>query len=345
MDERLREILGDEEAWVVGGAVRDRLLLRPVLDIDVACADPRDAAHRFARPLRRCRIPALRAARRVARGRRRCRRDGRLHAARRRDRRGSRVARLHVQRDRGAGRRRRDVRPARRARRPGAGVVRAVSESAFVDDPLRLLRAVRFEDELGFRMDERTEELLRASIALVTRAAGERVLTELERLSPAGYRRLDEVGAAGAARRWLDERLDAFDRSRLPPCRRLRREPLPAPDLERARALPARAAPRAAPGGSVAALDSPLPPSDRALGDRRARVRRRTRARRSRRGGSTRRSDTSHSSAATSSISSRARRSDVSSTPSTRSGQRGRSRRARRRWSWHALSQEEMGAT
>ena len=32
-----------------------------------------------------------------------------------------------------------------------AGVIRAVSESIFVDDPLRLLRAVRFEDELGIR--------------------------------------------------------------------------------------------------------------------------------------------------------------------------------------------------
>ena len=49
MDERLREILGDEDAWVVGGAVRDELLLRPVLDLDVACAEPRDAANRFAR--------------------------------------------------------------------------------------------------------------------------------------------------------------------------------------------------------------------------------------------------------------------------------------------------------
>ena len=55
-----------------------------------------------------------------------------------------------------------------------AGVIRAVSESIFVDDPLRLLRAVRFEDELGFRMDERTEALLRASAALVTQPAGER---------------------------------------------------------------------------------------------------------------------------------------------------------------------------
>ena len=49
MDERVREILGNEEAWIVGGAVRDELLGRPVLDLDVACRHPREAAVRYAR--------------------------------------------------------------------------------------------------------------------------------------------------------------------------------------------------------------------------------------------------------------------------------------------------------
>ena len=39
-------------------------------------------------------------------------------------------------------------------------LIRAVSASAFKDDPLRLLRAVRLEDELGFRMDSETERLV-----------------------------------------------------------------------------------------------------------------------------------------------------------------------------------------
>ena len=47
-DTRVREVLAGEEAWVVGGAVRDALLGRPVLDLDVACSDPREAAHRYA---------------------------------------------------------------------------------------------------------------------------------------------------------------------------------------------------------------------------------------------------------------------------------------------------------
>jgi hypothetical protein len=92
-----------------------------------------------------------------------------------------------------------------------AGVVRAVSDAIFVDDPLRLLRAVRFEDELGFRMDEHTETLLHASATLVTQPAGERTLAELERFSADGFRRLDEVGLLALLGGSLDPRLEALD--------------------------------------------------------------------------------------------------------------------------------------
>ena len=99
----------------------------------------RDAANRFARRFGGSVFPALRAARSLARRGRRQRRDRRLHAGRRWDRRGSRDARLHLQRDRCP---RADGRLARPARRPAdleAGVVKAVSDSIFIDDPLRLL--------------------------------------------------------------------------------------------------------------------------------------------------------------------------------------------------------------
>jgi tRNA nucleotidyltransferase/poly(A) polymerase len=92
-----------------------------------------------------------------------------------------------------------------------AGVVRAVSDEVFVADPLRLLRAVRLEDELAFRMDERTEALARTSAALVDQPAGERILGELRRLSPAGYRRLDELGLLQPLGGTLDDRLEALD--------------------------------------------------------------------------------------------------------------------------------------
>ncbi len=211
MDERLREILGQEEAWVVGGAIRDELLLRPVLDLDVACADPREAANRFARRFGGSVFPLSErhgAWRVVADGVDEtvdftpvgegididlATRDFTFNAIAVHVRTGE----THDPHDGRA-----DLE---------AGVIRAVSESVFRDDPLRLLRAVRFEDELGFRMDERTEALLHASAALVTEPAGERVLAELERLSPTGFRRLDDVGLLARLGGELDARLDALD--------------------------------------------------------------------------------------------------------------------------------------
>jgi hypothetical protein len=91
------------------------------------------------------------------------------------------------------------------------GLVRAVTDGIFDDDPLRLLRAVRLEDELGLTLEPATEELLRARVALVTRPAGERILAELERLSAGGWRRLDEVGLLGPLGGALDGRLDRVD--------------------------------------------------------------------------------------------------------------------------------------
>ena len=74
------------------------------------------------------------------------------------------------------------------------GVVRVVSSRVFDDDPLRLLRAVRMEDELGFRLDPKAEALVRERAPLVTQPAGERVLDELRRISADGYERLADLG-------------------------------------------------------------------------------------------------------------------------------------------------------
>jgi len=48
MLDAVRELLAGEEAWVVGGAIRDELLGRPVLDLDVAVRDPQAAAEAYA---------------------------------------------------------------------------------------------------------------------------------------------------------------------------------------------------------------------------------------------------------------------------------------------------------
>ena len=49
MRELARQVLEGEEAWVVGGAVRDELLGRPLVDLDIACAEPERAAREYAR--------------------------------------------------------------------------------------------------------------------------------------------------------------------------------------------------------------------------------------------------------------------------------------------------------
>src|SRR6184192_4804040 len=47
--ELVEKLFAGEEAWIVGGAVRDRALGRPIVDVDVALAEPEKAARRFAR--------------------------------------------------------------------------------------------------------------------------------------------------------------------------------------------------------------------------------------------------------------------------------------------------------
>ena len=62
------------------------------------------------------------------------------------------------------------------------GVVRVVSETAFLSDAARLLRAVRLAAELGFKIDGRTEALIQQYCHLIAGVAGERIREELLRL-------------------------------------------------------------------------------------------------------------------------------------------------------------------
>jgi len=62
------------------------------------------------------------------------------------------------------------------------GVIRAVAETAFTSDAVRLLRAVRLTAELGFSINEETEALIRRYSHLISGVAGERVREELLRL-------------------------------------------------------------------------------------------------------------------------------------------------------------------
>ncbi len=210
-DERIRELLAGEEAWIVGGAVRDAVLAKPIVDLDVACRDPKNAARRFANRFGGAPFPLSErhgAWRVIADGAEETidftpLADGIDADLATRDFTFNAVA-VPV-----AGGDPHD--PFAGLADLDAGLVRAVSDAIFLADPLRLLRAVRLEDELGFRMDERTEALARASAALVIEPAGERILGELQRLSAGGFRRLDELGLLEPLGGILDGPLDAVD--------------------------------------------------------------------------------------------------------------------------------------
>lgn len=60
------------------------------------------------------------------------------------------------------------------------GQIRALHSLSFVDDPTRVLRAVRFEHRLGFSIESRTAELIDSSRPMLRRITGERVRNELK---------------------------------------------------------------------------------------------------------------------------------------------------------------------
>jgi hypothetical protein len=208
--ERVEEVLRGEEAWIVGGAIRDELLGRPVVDLDVACHDPEAAARAYARGGGGAPFPLSDrwGAWRVALD------DGRtvdftLLRNGIEDDLATRDFTVNaIAAPLGGGDR---VDPFGGRRDLESRTLRAVSETIFGDDPLRLLRAVRLEGELGFRLDPVTERLAREHAALVAKPAGERILGELERLSADGYRRLDALGLLEPLGGRIDERLDRAD--------------------------------------------------------------------------------------------------------------------------------------
>jgi tRNA nucleotidyltransferase (CCA-adding enzyme) len=60
------------------------------------------------------------------------------------------------------------------------GLVRILHSLSFVDDPTRILRAVRFEKRFDFKIEERTLELLKAALPLLDRVSGDRLRHELD---------------------------------------------------------------------------------------------------------------------------------------------------------------------
>lgn len=62
------------------------------------------------------------------------------------------------------------------------GLIRVLHSLSFVDDPTRVLRAIRFEHRLGFQIEQRTVELMNTSYPMLERITGERLRNEVKLL-------------------------------------------------------------------------------------------------------------------------------------------------------------------
>jgi len=85
------------------------------------------------------------------------------------------------------------------------GIIEVMHNLSFLDDPTRMIRAVRFEGRYGFRMSARTRHLLRqaAGARMLERISGQRLreelLTLLRESDPLpAVRRLDRMGILGS---------------------------------------------------------------------------------------------------------------------------------------------------
>lgn len=81
-----------------------------------------------------------------------------------------------------------------------AGLIRVLHNLSFVEDPTRILRALRFEQRFDFRIEPRSAELLTASLDLLEQVSPDRLRHELflilqETRADAMLARLDQMGA------------------------------------------------------------------------------------------------------------------------------------------------------
>ncbi len=210
--EVLRSTLSGDEAWLVGGSVRDRLLERPTADLDVVIAgDPAAAARALARAAGRGQAASFALSEDFG-GWRVVARDGSWQ--------------IDVERMRGATLQDdlelRDFTMNAIAEPVAGGPpidplgglsdlrerrLRMVGPQAFSADPLRVLRLVRLAVELDLTVEPQTLRAARAAAARLPGVAGERVFMELSRIvdAPAALRGLELMGQVEATAAVLPE--------------------------------------------------------------------------------------------------------------------------------------------
>jgi tRNA nucleotidyltransferase (CCA-adding enzyme) len=114
--------------------------------------------------------------------------------------------------------------------------IRVLHSISFVDDPTRMLRAVRLEQRLNFEIEARTLELLRQALPLLDRVSGERLRNELVQIfhedrMPQIMARLQELDLLRAIHptliwdEWLESRVSRVFDFEAPPAWRLEDPP------------------------------------------------------------------------------------------------------------------------
>ncbi len=103
------------------------------------------------------------------------------------------------------------------------GIIRILHSFSFIDDPTRIMRAIRFEQRFGFQIESRSLELLVEAKNLIGKTSGDRVRNELSHIiaEPALVQIMDRLNQLGLLQSinshllwdtWLEERF-----VRLPP--------------------------------------------------------------------------------------------------------------------------------
>ena len=198
-----RRALAGEDAWLVGGAIRDRLMGRAVADVDVVVeGDPAEAARAVARAAGRAACFALSEEfgswRVLARDH-----SWQVDVEPRRGRTLEEDLRLRdftvnaVAEPIGGGP---VIDPLGGLADLEAGRLRMAGPHAFADDPLRVLRLVRAAVELGLEPDAATLGAARAEAPGLKLISGERVFLELRRIvaAPRARAGIEMIGELGA---------------------------------------------------------------------------------------------------------------------------------------------------